>query len=373
MDLKHRYGSSLRRYHAVWQESGSKENFFYWLDYGDGKDVDLEERPRTRLEEEQIRYLSREERLRYLVNIDKQGLLCWAKNGQRITTSPEFKDSVDGIVPVESKTPTWREVTRKEQGKEEPDIDKSDADSDSDSVSGISVGSNEDASKYVNQDLHEAKGLQKLKHISAGSLMNDLLRKTTKKNTWIFVADTSFRLYIGIKQSGAFQHSSFLHGGRVLAAGLIRIKNGQPRRLDPLSGHYAPLARNFRSFVHNLEQAGADMSHISISRSYATLVGLETYLGAKRNVKKGEQKIQDMMHPEEAKKREEMKKDKSKSAEKERETLEKEERLKREQSIPTRLKKKIGIDDKEDSSTASRISTATGSRASLPINGADTR
>ena len=43
------------------------------------------------------------------------------------------------------------------------------------------------------------------------------------------VADSKNNLYIGIKQAGAFQHSSFLHGARVSAAGLITVKDGQLR------------------------------------------------------------------------------------------------------------------------------------------------
>lgn len=339
VDQKHRYGSSLRKYHKVWQDSDTKENFFYWLDFGQGKDVDLPERPRTRLDEERVRYLSREERQKYLVKIDDEGLLCWAKNGERISTSPEWKDSMEGIVPIDDDTtPTWRNTS----GRQELAAPSSDSDSDSD----ISVGSGEDASRYVNQELHDAKGLSKLKHLSANTIMNDLLRKTTKKNTWIFVADTSFRLYIGIKQSGAFQHSSFLKGARILSAGLIRIKRGQLRRLSPLSGHYAPPAKSFRGFVHSLKDAGADMSRVSISRSYAVLVGLEGYLGAKRNVKKGEQRIKDMIHPEEARQREEAEKDKSKSAQKEREILEaqaKKEEARRQSSITDRLKNKLHL------------------------------
>jgi hypothetical protein len=31
VDLKHRYGSNLRRYHEVWKKSDTHENFFYWL------------------------------------------------------------------------------------------------------------------------------------------------------------------------------------------------------------------------------------------------------------------------------------------------------------------------------------------------------
>ncbi|KAH0385791.1 hypothetical protein KCU92_g3274, partial [Aureobasidium melanogenum] len=265
VDQKHRYGSSLRKYHKVWQESDTKENFFYWLDFGSGKDVDLPERPRTRLDEERVRYLSREERQKYLVQIDDDGMLCWAKNGQRISTSPEWKDSMEGIVPItDNTTPIWRNTS----GRQKLPASLSGSESDSD----ISVGSSEDASRYVNQELHDAKGLSKLKHLSANTIMNDLLR---------------------------------------------------------------------------LREAGVDMSRVSISRAYAVLVGLEGYLGAKRSLKQGEQKIKDVINPEEARQREEAKKDKSKSAQKEREILEaqakKDEEAKRQSSITDRLKSKLHI------------------------------
>lgn len=205
VDTRHRYGSNLRAYQKAWMASNTTESFFWWLDYGEGKDVDLEERPRTRLDTELVRYLSKEERNKYLVVVDEEGMLCWAKNGERVNTSPECRDSLDGIVPVsDHTTPTWRNTTGQQNTVHSSDDSNSDSD--------IGVGSNEDASRYTNQELHDAKGLDKLKHLSASSLMNSLLRKTTKKNTWIFVVDLSFRMYIGIKQSGAFQHSSFLHG-----------------------------------------------------------------------------------------------------------------------------------------------------------------
>nr|POE49401.1 iq domain-containing protein iqm1 [Quercus suber] len=337
VDQKHRYGSNLRRYHQEWKKADTHDNFFYWLDYGEGKSLDLEDRPRERLDREQVRYLSREERQRYLVNIDNEGRFCWNKDGKPITTSTQYKDSISGVVPVEDDTPTWREVTT--GVKPEPP-----ASSDSDSLSGISTGSQEDASKYANQELHDAKGIHKLNHISADSVMNHLLRKTTKKNTWIFVADTSFRLFVGIKQSGAFQHSSFLKGARVSAAGLIKIKRGQIRKISPLSGHYAPPVRNFREFVHNLKDEGADMSHCNISRSYAVLLGLEGYLGAKHRVQAMEQGVKDILRPEEKRKREEAAKDKSQSAEKERQVLQKQqEELKRQRSLSVRLMRTLGI------------------------------
>lgn len=43
---------------------------------------------------------------------------------------------------------------------------------------------------------------------------------------WIFVLSTSRNLYIGRKQKGTFQHSSFLAGGATLAAGQLVIENG---------------------------------------------------------------------------------------------------------------------------------------------------
>lgn len=46
-----------------------------------------------------------------------------------------------------------------------------------------------------------------------------------------FVADTENNLDIGIKQPGAFRHSSFLRGSRISAAGLITVKDGRLRIL----------------------------------------------------------------------------------------------------------------------------------------------
>ena len=44
------------------------------------------------------------------------------------------------------------------------------------------------------------------------------------------MVDTNFRLYVGVKEMGSFQHSSFLQGARVSAAGLIEIRNGKLKK-----------------------------------------------------------------------------------------------------------------------------------------------
>ncbi|KAI9811342.1 MAG: hypothetical protein M1827_005502 [Pycnora praestabilis] len=280
VDLKHRYGSNLRAYHAEWQRSSTHENFFYWLDHGEGRTADLPMCPREKLERMQIRYLSREERMDYLVKIDKQGRLCWAKNGARIDTSEKWKDSIHGIVPVGDDTPAFEHVPIEEEVPQRRRSSSSDASSIS-SSSGVELEKHqehEQGQHCANEDSKQSKGLKMIKHVSATTIFDRLLSKTVANAPETTkVADTSFRLYVGIKQSGSFQHSSFLHGGRISAAGLIKIKDGQLRSLSPLSGHYRPPSSNFRDFIHSLKEEGVDMGKISVSKSYAVLIGLETY------------------------------------------------------------------------------------------------
>ncbi|RDA82810.1 hypothetical protein CP532_1374 [Ophiocordyceps camponoti-leonardi (nom. inval.)] len=340
VDVKHRYGSNLRMYHEEWKKSDTTDNFFFWLDYGDGRKVELDLCPRDRLEREQVRYLSREERQAYLVRIDDDGRLCWARNGDRIDTTEQFKNSAHGIVPVDDPTPAFSPQSTSSQSSDSESSgddhhdDHHDAHHDDHHRHHQDQASEEEskreadrAAKYANPTLERAHGLQKVRHLSASTIFNKLLRKSVKKNTWIFVADTSFRLYVGIKESGVFQHSSFLQGGRISAAGLIKIKNGRLSSLSPLSGHYRPLASNFKAFVRNLREVGVDMSHVSISKSYAVLVGLETYVKTRRKGKNLVGKLirekDKMVAPDEFRKRQEAEKDKSESAEKERLFLEK--------------------------------------------------
>lgn len=45
-------------------------------------------------------------------------------------------------------------------------------------------------------------------------------------NRWIFVLSPSMVLYIGMKQKGKFQHSSFLAGGATISSGRLVIRDG---------------------------------------------------------------------------------------------------------------------------------------------------
>lgn len=384
VDVKHRYGSNLRMYHEEWKKSDTTDNFFFWLDYGQGRIIELDACPRDRLEREQVRYLSHEERQYYLVVVDADGRLCWARNGDHIDTTERFKDSAHGIVPADDPTPAYSpphspshqagqgHASDSESSSDDEDEDEEEEasgqdghrhhlgrhhhhhrqhrhhQSEEDDQSEEDRRCKEEAdreadreAKYMDPGFDEAQGLKKVTHVSASTIFNKLLRKSVRKNTWIFVADTSFRLYVGIKESGLFQHSSFLQGGRISAAGLIKIKDGRLSSLSPLSGHYRPPASNFRAFVHSLRDTGVDMSHVSISKSYAVLVGLETYVKTRRKGKHLVDKLvrrkERIMAPEEFRRRQEAEKDKSESAQKERLFLQRQREEEKTGSVAERL------------------------------------
>ena len=183
VDLKHRYGANLKVYHAEWKKSSTPENFFYWLDYGEGREVDLPGLARSTLEKERVRYLSREERLHYMVDVDDTGKLVWARNREHVDTSDQWKDSVLGIVPKDDKTP------------EVEDLKLHDADLISKTEEQAQREEEEEAAerRYPDPpDLKDAKGPRKLFHITPAAIMNHLMRSSIKKNTWIFVSCSCF-------------------------------------------------------------------------------------------------------------------------------------------------------------------------------------
>ncbi|XP_062117558.1 IQ domain-containing protein IQM3 isoform X2 [Humulus lupulus] len=89
IDPRHRYGHSLHLYYKEWCKTDAGQPFFYWLDIGDGKEIDLEKCPRSKLRQQCIKYLGPQEREHYeyvVVEgkiIRKQtGELLDTKNGQ---------------------------------------------------------------------------------------------------------------------------------------------------------------------------------------------------------------------------------------------------------------------------------------------------
>ncbi|CAA2933809.1 Hypothetical predicted protein [Olea europaea subsp. europaea] len=90
IDPRHRYGHNLHFYYDVWSESRSLQPFFYWLDVGDGKEVNLELCPRVNLQCQCIEYLGANEREAYEVIVD-DGKLAYKESGVLLNTAEGSK------------------------------------------------------------------------------------------------------------------------------------------------------------------------------------------------------------------------------------------------------------------------------------------
>ncbi|WOL19362.1 IQ domain-containing protein IQM1 [Canna indica] len=169
IDPRHRYGHNLHFYYDIWFKSESTQPFFYWLDVGDGREINLQKCPRSKLQDQCIRYLGPKEREAHEVFV-KDGKLIYKKSE----------------VPV----------------------------------------------------------------------------CTTEGSKWIFVLSTSRVLYVGQKKKGRFQHSSFLAGGAITAAGRLVATEGMLKAIWPYSGHYLPTEENFKEFIAFLQDNNVDLSNV---------------------------------------------------------------------------------------------------------------
>ncbi|KAE9601606.1 hypothetical protein Lal_00040684 [Lupinus albus] len=187
IDPRHRYGHNLHMYYDIWFESQSTQPFFYWLDIGDGKEINLEKCPRSTLQRQCIKYLAPNEREEYEVIVEN-GKLVFRHDGRLVDTDDKSK--------------------------------------------------------------------------------------------WIFVLSTTRALYVGRKQKGKFQHSSFLSGGATTAAGRLVAHQGTLQAIWPYSGHYLPTEENFKEFIIFLEQHKVDLSNVkryAIDDDTTSLIGTNSF------------------------------------------------------------------------------------------------
>ncbi|KAE9446324.1 hypothetical protein C3L33_21781, partial [Rhododendron williamsianum] len=90
IDPRHRYGHNLHFYYDVWSDSKSTQPFFYWLDVGDGKELNLECCQRIDLQSQCIKYLGPKERETYEVIVEG-GKLVFKQNGMLLNTDEHSK------------------------------------------------------------------------------------------------------------------------------------------------------------------------------------------------------------------------------------------------------------------------------------------
>ncbi|XP_052161345.1 IQ domain-containing protein IQM2-like [Oryza glaberrima] len=92
IDPRHRYGHNLHYYYDCWLQCESKEPFFYWLDVGEGKEINLEDRcPRWKLLSQCIKYLGPQEREDYEVVIE-DGKFMYKNSREILDTSGGPRD-----------------------------------------------------------------------------------------------------------------------------------------------------------------------------------------------------------------------------------------------------------------------------------------
>uniref|UniRef100_A0A0R0GUN4 Uncharacterized protein n=1 Tax=Glycine max TaxID=3847 RepID=A0A0R0GUN4_SOYBN len=88
---------------------------------------------------------------------------------------------------------------------------------------------------------------------------------TDEKSKWIFVLSTTRTLYVGRKQKGTFQHSSFLSGGATTAAA------------GRLLAHQGAL-QNFKEFISFLEEHSVDLTNrCAIDDDTPSLIGTNSF------------------------------------------------------------------------------------------------
>ncbi|XP_014523462.1 IQ domain-containing protein IQM2 [Vigna radiata var. radiata] len=86
IDPRHRYGHNLHFYYDKWLRCQSREPFFYWLDIGEGKEVNLDKCPRFKLQQQCIKYLGPMERLAYEVVVE-DGKFFYKQSGELLNTT----------------------------------------------------------------------------------------------------------------------------------------------------------------------------------------------------------------------------------------------------------------------------------------------
>ncbi|CAN6325097.1 unnamed protein product [Urochloa humidicola] len=92
IDPRHRYGHNLHYYYDCWLQCESKQPFFYWLDIGEGREINLEKCSRSKLLSQCIKYLGPKEREDYEVVIE-DGKFLYKKSGQILDTSCGPRDA----------------------------------------------------------------------------------------------------------------------------------------------------------------------------------------------------------------------------------------------------------------------------------------
>ncbi|KAF7147277.1 hypothetical protein RHSIM_Rhsim03G0002100 [Rhododendron simsii] len=226
IDPRHRYGHNLQFYYVKWLHCESKQPFFYWLDIGEGKEVNLDRCSRSKLQQQCIKYLGPVS-LIFLHG----ALFSFVMVLLQLRTQLKPICNVNGGISFSFTMQTER--------------------------------------KAYEVAVEDGKFLYR----QTGKLLDT--RAGHEEDKWIFVLSTSKTLYVGQKQKGTFQHSSFLAGGATLSAGRLVVEDGILKAVWPHSGHYLPTQENFEQLILFLKEHKVDLSIVQKSATDNEEEGLD--------------------------------------------------------------------------------------------------
>ncbi|MCE5319356.1 MAG: hypothetical protein LLG04_18570 [Parachlamydia sp.] len=99
---------------------------------------------------------------------------------------------------------------------------------------------------------------------SQGALSTQNTLGRSPAGTYKYVVSPEGKLYMGTKTNVGLHHSSFLSGGAVVAAGVLKLDDqGRVIALNNSSGHYGPPAAALLRMIRLLTKQGVDLSHLS--------------------------------------------------------------------------------------------------------------
>lgn len=96
-----------------------------------------------------------------------------------------------------------------------------------------------------------------------GALSTAKTKGKSPAGTYKYVVSPQGKLCMGTKANAGLHHSSFLSGGAVVAAGVLKLdEQGRIVSLNNSSGHYGPPAAALLRMIRFLKKQGVDLSHL---------------------------------------------------------------------------------------------------------------
>lgn len=208
--------------------------------------------------------------MNYLVMVDDEGRLCWKKNGLRIDTTAEWRDSVNGIVPMGDETPEFSPAAGEVTDSKRPDHSSSEG-----SCNGSldENGSKANDVGSANEDLKGARRFKKSKQVAPAAVYEHLLMKPAKKKSkWIFVS-VHTHILRNLSSPQADEISWNMVGCRHIEQFIRRHE--ATRRLSTLL--LPPRLSHICCRAHQ-NQSRSDPKYVPILRLYSTIYCLISFL-----------------------------------------------------------------------------------------------